>query len=105
MQMTDIVTLVVLSIYVDDILLTCSDGGINATRAYTHQHFVFRGGLQTLSDFPRIDFFLSMGQLSLTLSKEDAQDLLQGTMLRGCKLESLPMEVWPLFLGVHSVVL
>ena len=72
-----------LTIYMDVILLTSSDeASISATKAYLHIYFVTRD-VQKPRYFLGIEFNYQLGKLSLSHRKY-ALDLLQETRLLGC---------------------
>ena len=88
----------VLTIYVDDILLTGNDEA--ATKAYLQMHFVIRD-LKTPRYFLGIEFAYQSGKLALSQRKY-ALDLLQETRLLGCKPATSPLEARPLFWDTDS---
>ena len=101
MRKTTSIGYVVLVIYVDDILLTSNDeAGISATKAYLRTHFAIRD-LKTSRYFLGIKFAYQSGKLVLSQRKY-ALDLLQKTILLGCKLATSPLEARPKFWDTDS---
>ena len=95
---------VILTIYVDDILLTGNDeAAIFSTKAYLQTHFAIRD-LKTPRYFLGIEFAYQSGRLALSQRKY-ALDLLQETGLLGCKPTTSPLEARPKFWDTDSPIM
>ena len=92
---------VVLTIDVDDILLTGNDeASISTTKAYLQTHFVIHD-LKTPRYFLGIEFAYQSSKLALSQRKY-ALDLLQEMGLLGCKPATSPLEARPKFWDTNS---
>ena len=101
MRKTTSASYVVLTIYVDYILLTGNDeASISTTKAYLQTHFVIRD-LKTPRYFLGIEFAYQSGKLALSQRKY-ALDLLQEMGLLGCKPATSPLEARPKFWDTNS---
>ena len=82
---------VILSVYVDDIIITSSDDAeVAATKAFLAQHFVTRD-LSPPRYFLGLEIAYRQGQMSICQQKY-VLDLLEETGTLGCKPASSPME-------------
>lgn len=104
MRKTTFRGIMILVVYVDDILLTCSDEEvIFVIKIYLHQHFVTQD-LYTPRYFLGIEFAYQSSKLILSQRKY-AIDLLQEIGLLGCKPTTSPIKAWLKFLDISSLVL
>ncbi|KAK8915915.1 hypothetical protein KSP39_PZI023039 [Platanthera zijinensis] len=84
--------LVILTVYVDDILLTGDDReGVNMTKKHLLQHFVTKD-MRSLKYFLGVEIFRKSGSIVLSQRKY-ASDLLKETGLLGAKPARSPMSV------------
>ena len=80
-----------LTVYVDDILLTDSDiASIQETKDYLQAHFVTKD-MDRPKYFLDIEFAYTKDRMTLSQRKY-ALDLLQETSLLGCKPETTPFD-------------